>query len=66
MESPPYTIFLVLGSVLTVVVIGLWVLVFRADNQSLRPGKWSLVVAIPILIPLVAGLVIAAILGTTH
>ncbi len=65
MENPPYTIFLILGSVLTALVIGLWIVIFRTDNQSLRPGQWALVVAIPILIPLIAGLAIAAILGSS-
>lgn len=46
-------IWIVLGGVGVVALL-------KADNQPVRFGKWGLVVALPIVIPLVAALTFAA------
>jgi uncharacterized membrane protein HdeD (DUF308 family) len=60
MENSIFIIFIVFG--------GLWVLMgaagvialFKSDGQEIRFGKWGLVVALPIIIPIILTLLIGA------
>lgn len=58
-----YALFLIFGVVWIAMVVGAVVALLKLDNQPLQFGKWGLVVAIPIIIPIIAALVIAAILS---
>jgi hypothetical protein len=42
-------------------LLRLWALL-KSDNQPIQFGKWGLLVALPIVIPLIAAFAIAAIL----
>lgn len=58
-----YTIFFGFGIIWVVIGIVGVVALLKSDNQPIRFGKWGLTVAIPILIPFIAVLVIAAIMS---
>lgn len=58
-----YTIFFIFGIVWLAMGAGVVIALLKADNQPIRFGKWGLLVALPIIIPLVAALAIAAILS---
>jgi hypothetical protein len=57
MENPPFVIFIVFGCIWvlmgTVGVIAL----LQSDGQEIRFGKWGLIVALPIVIPIVMALI---------
>ena len=62
-QNAQYAVFLGFGLLWvmmgTVGVIAL----LKSDNQPIRFGKWGLVVAVPIVVPLIAAFAIAAILS---
>lgn len=55
-----YSLFLGFGILWITLGIGAIVLFMRSENIPLRFDKWALVVVLPIVIPLIAALVIAA------
>ncbi|HIK16268.1 MAG TPA: hypothetical protein IGS53_13430 [Leptolyngbyaceae cyanobacterium M33_DOE_097] len=59
-QDGAFTIFLVFGILWALMGVAAVVALFRLDNQPIRVGKWGLVVALPIIIPFVLALVIAA------
>ncbi len=61
MNDSAYSLFIGFGVLWTIIgAVGL-VALLKADGQEIRFGKWGLVVAVPILIPLIGALVFAAI-----
>lgn len=61
-----YTVFFAFGIIWIIMgVVGL-IALLKLNNQPIRFGKWGLVVALPIIIPFIAALVIAAWLSLTH
>ncbi len=39
---------------------GGWIAVLKSEGEEIRFGKWGLIVAIPIIIPIVVALIIGA------
>jgi hypothetical protein len=54
-----YTIFFAFGIIWIVMGIAVVIALMKADNQPIRFGKWGLLVALPIIIPLIAAFVVA-------
>lgn len=61
MADAPFVLFIGLGCIWAVVAAGGVILLFKADGQKIRFGKWGLLVALPIVVPLVAALVFSAV-----
>ena len=57
-----YTVFLGFGIVWVLMGIAAVVALLKSDNQPIQFGKWGLLVALPIVIPLIAAFALAAIL----
>jgi hypothetical protein len=53
MQDIPFTFFIVFGFVWVIMGIAAVVAVLKADGQEIRFGKQGLLVAIPILIPII-------------
>ena len=60
MEDSTFIIFISFGVIWTLLAAGAWIALMKADGQKIQFGKWGLVVAIPILLPFLAALVIGA------
>lgn len=61
MENSTFVIFLAFGVLWAIMGTAAWVALLKSEGEEIRFGKWGLIVAIPILIPFIAALVIAAI-----
>lgn len=65
-EDAAYTVFFAFGIIWIIMgTIGV-IALLKSNNQPIRFGKWGLLVALPIVIPLIAALVIAAWLSWTN
>ncbi|MBE9123648.1 hypothetical protein IQ269_23315 [Tychonema sp. LEGE 07199] len=53
MQDAGYTVFMGFGGLWVVMGIIAVIVLFKSDGQKLRFGKWGLLVAIPILVPIV-------------
>ncbi len=60
MGSAAYTVFFIFGGIWVVMGVGALVFLLKSEGQSLRFDGWALLVAIPIVIPMIAALTIAA------
>lgn len=65
-QDAAYTIFFAFALIWIGLGVAGVIALLKLENQPLRFGKWGLLVALPILIPFVAALVIAAILSWKH
>ncbi|HEY9294895.1 MAG TPA: hypothetical protein VIQ31_00730 [Phormidium sp.] len=61
MEDSTFVIFLVFGVIWAIMGTAAWIALLKSEGEEIRFGKWGLVVIIPILIPFIAALAIAAI-----
>lgn len=61
MESAPFTLFIGFGVLWTIMGAVAVIALLKADGQPIRFGKWGLLVAVPIVIPLLAALIFGAI-----
>ena len=62
MEDSIFIIFIAFGCLWILMGIAAVVLFFKSDEgQEIRYGKWGLIVALPIVIPIVITLVYAAV-----
>ena len=52
MEDAGYTVFMGFGAVWVIMGIVAVTFLFKSDGQKIRFGKWGLLVAIPILVPI--------------
>ncbi|MEG4805498.1 hypothetical protein QUB63_14910 [Microcoleus sp. ARI1-B5] len=52
MEDAGYTVFIGFGALWVIMGIFAVTFLFKSDGQKLRFGKWGLLVAIPILVPI--------------
>lgn len=52
MQDAGYTVFMGFGGLWVVMGIIAVIFLFKSDGQKLRFGKWGLLVAIPILVPI--------------
>ncbi len=60
MNDSSFVIFIVFGCIwLLMGTVGL-IAVLKADGQEIRVGKWGLIVALPIIIPIIVALTIGA------
>ncbi len=53
MEDAGYTVFIGFGSLWVLMGIAATIALLKSDGQKLRFGKWGLLVAIPIIVPIV-------------
>lgn len=61
MDDSAFTLFIGLGVLWTLMGTAAVIALFKADGQKIQFGKWGLVVAVPIIIPLLAALIFAAV-----
>ncbi|MCC3528707.1 MAG: hypothetical protein JGK21_10585 [Microcoleus sp. PH2017_22_RUC_O_B] len=52
MEDAGYTVFMGFGALWVIMGIFAVTFLFKSDGQTLKFGKWGLLVAIPILVPI--------------
>ena len=53
MQDAGYTVFMGFGLLWVLMGIVAVITLFKSDGQKLRFGKWGLLVAIPIIVPIV-------------
>ena len=53
MQDVGYTVFMDFGGLWALMGIAAVIFLFKSDGQKLGFGKWGLLVAIPILVPIV-------------
>jgi hypothetical protein len=63
-QNAQYAVFLGFGLLWVVMGTVAVIALLKSDNQPIRLGKWGLLVAVPIVVPLVAAFAIAALLST--
>ena len=61
MDDSAFVLFIGLGVLWTLMATAAVIALLKADGQEIRFGKWGLVVAVPIVLPLLGALVFAAI-----
>ena len=59
MNDSAFTLFIGFGALWTVMGIAAVIALLKADGQKIRFGKWGLVVAVPIILPLLAAFAFA-------
>jgi len=52
MQDAGYTVFMGFGGLWVLMGIVAVIVLFKSDGQKLRFGKWGLLVAIPIILPI--------------
>ena len=57
MQDVGYTVFIAFGALWVLMGIAATIALFKSDGQQLKFGKWGLLVAIPILVPIVLVLI---------
>lgn len=62
MEDSPFVLFIAFGIIWTLMGVAGWIALLKADGQPIKVGKWGLLVAVPILLPLIAALTVGVIL----
>lgn len=60
MDDSAFVLFIGFGVLWTVMGVAAVIALLKADGQPIRLGKWGLLVAVPILLPLIAALLFAA------
>ncbi len=60
MQNSLFVIFIVFGCIWLVMGVTGWIAFLKSEGEEIRFGKWGLVVAIPIIIPIVITLIIGA------
>ena len=60
MQDSTFAIFIGFGVLWTLMGAIAVIALFKADGQKIQFGKWGLVVAVPIIVPLLAALGFAA------
>jgi len=61
MDDAAFTLFIGFGVLWTIMGAAAVIALFKADGQKIQFGKWGLVVAVPIIVPLLAALIYGAI-----
>lgn len=61
MRDAGYAVFFLFGCFWVVLAVVVWALILKAEGQTLKVDKWVLIVAVPIVLPLLAAFTIAAI-----
>ncbi|AFY90883.1 hypothetical protein Chro_5525 [Chroococcidiopsis thermalis PCC 7203] len=60
MEDSQFVIFIVFGCIWVVMGTAGVIALLKSDGQEIRFGKWGLIVALPIIIPIVIALAFGA------
>ncbi|QSJ15999.1 hypothetical protein JYQ62_30145 [Nostoc sp. UHCC 0702] len=61
MEDSVFVIFLVFGCIWILMGVVGWIAFLKSEGEEIKFGKWGLIVAIPILIPLIVALGISVV-----
>ncbi|EKQ69067.1 hypothetical protein OsccyDRAFT_1675 [Leptolyngbyaceae cyanobacterium JSC-12] len=61
MDDAAFSLFIGFGVLWTMMGAVAVIALLQADGQKIQFGKWGLVVTVPIVVPLIAALVFAAI-----
>ncbi len=60
MNDSVFVIFIVFGCLWILMGVGGWIALLKSEGEEIKFGKWGLIVAIPILIPIIVALIIGA------
>jgi uncharacterized membrane protein HdeD (DUF308 family) len=60
MQDSAYAVYLIFGILWILMGAAALIALFRSEGEEIRVGKWGLIVAIPILIPVIFALLIGA------
>ncbi|GAB1545351.1 hypothetical protein NUACC21_80270 [Scytonema sp. NUACC21] len=60
MQDSQFLIFIIFGCIWILMGVGGWIAVLKSEGEEIRFGKWGLIVAIPIVIPIIFTLIIGA------
>lgn len=55
-----FVIFIAFGCLWILMGVGGWIALLKSEGEEIKFGKWGLIVAIPILIPIIVALIIGA------
>jgi nitrate/nitrite transporter NarK len=58
MEDSVFVIFLSFGFIWLLMGVVGWIAFLKSEGEEIKFGKWGLIVAIPILIPIIVSLII--------
>lgn len=61
MEDSVFVIFIIFGFIWILIGAIGWIAFLKSEGEEIQVGKWGLVVAIPIIIPIIAALVFGAV-----
>ncbi|BAZ24163.1 hypothetical protein NIES4073_50550 [Kalymmatonema gypsitolerans NIES-4073] len=60
MNDSMFVIFIAFGCLWILMGVGGWIALLKSEGEEIKFGKWGLIVAIPILIPIIVALIIGA------
>lgn len=60
MQNSLFVIFIAFGCIWLLMGVTGWIAFLKSEGEEIRFGKWGLIVAIPIIIPIVITLIIGA------
>ncbi len=60
MNDSVFVIFIAFGCLWILMGVGGWIALLKSEGEEIKFGKWGLIVAIPIVIPIIAALIIGA------
>ncbi|MBW4687272.1 MAG: hypothetical protein KME40_19705 [Komarekiella atlantica HA4396-MV6] len=58
MQDSVFIIFIAFGCIWLLMGVGGWIALLKSEGEEIRIGKWGLIVAVPIIIPIVFALII--------
>lgn len=58
MNDSVFVIFIAFGCLWILMGVGGWIALLKSEGEEIKFGKWELIVAIPILIPIIFALTI--------
>ncbi|MES1023035.1 hypothetical protein ABN584_09060 [Gloeocapsa sp. BRSZ] len=58
MNDSIFVIFIVFGCIWIVMGAAGWIALLKSEGEEIRLGKWGLIVALPIVIPIIVALVL--------
>ncbi len=61
MADSVFVIFIIFGFIWILIGAIGWIAFLKSEGEEIKVGKWGLVVAIPIIIPIIAALVFGAV-----
>lgn len=61
MADSVFVIFIIFGFIWILIGAIGWIAFLKSEGEEIKVGKWGLVVAIPIIIPIIAALIFGAV-----